>query len=203
MSSSATWPTRRALLAASAGLVLAPAAFAAPSGASDLVVTGNTARFGRRRYKCAVGHGGIRADKKEGDGATPAGAWPIRSVIYRADRVRLPNLKFDTREMTPADGWCDAPSDRMYNKPVRLPYGASAEKLWRADNLYDVIAVLGYNDDPVTPGLGSAIFLHVARPNYASTLGCIAFARKDLLAILAQATPATRVVVREAIAPAR
>ena len=192
--------TRRSLLVATAGLLLANStgALALPTAVSrDVIVSNGIARFGRCKYKCAIGHGGIRTDKKEGDSATPAGTWPIRFVLYRADRVRLPKLKFDVREMTPADGWCDAPSDPMYNRQVKLPYAASAEKLWRDDGLYDVVVVLGYNDDPVVPGLGSAIFMHVARPNYGPTLGCIAFAQENLLEILARATPATRVVVRK------
>jgi L,D-peptidoglycan transpeptidase YkuD (ErfK/YbiS/YcfS/YnhG family) len=171
---------------------------AAPAlAAADIVVTGTSARFGRTRYRCAVGHGGIRKNKKEGDGATPAGAWPIRSVLYRPDRIRLPKLAFEVRELAREDGWCDAAADPMYNRPVKLPYAASAEKLWRDDGIYDVIVVLGYNDKPVVPGRGSAIFMHIARPNYNPTLGCVAFARENLLEILSRATPGTRVVVRK------
>jgi L,D-peptidoglycan transpeptidase YkuD (ErfK/YbiS/YcfS/YnhG family) len=187
--------TRRTLLVGSAGALLAAATPAL--AATDIVVTGTSARFGRQRYRCAIGHGGIRRNKNEGDGATPAGAWPIRSVLYRADRVRLPKLAFETRELTPEDGWCDAPADPMYNRPVKLPYTASAEKLWRDDGIYDVIVVLGYNDKPVIPGRGSAIFMHIARSNYSPTLGCVAFARESLLEILARATHSTRVVVRK------
>ncbi|MDZ4866930.1 MAG: L,D-transpeptidase family protein [Alphaproteobacteria bacterium] len=190
-----TPPTRRAVLAASAGLVLAATseAFASPA---DLIIANGVARFGRSRYKCAVGYGGIRADKKEGDGATPAGSWPIRHVLFRPDRVRIPKMKFDVRDLKPNDGWCDAPSDLNYNRPVQLPYAASAEALWRKDGIYDVIAVLGYNDDPVVPGRGSAIFLHIARANYSPTVGCVALARENLLVFLSKATPATRVVIR-------
>lgn len=191
-------PTRRTLLVGSAGALLAAATPAL--AATDIVVTGTAVRFGRNRYRCAIGHGGIRTNKKEGDGATPAGVWPIRSVLYRADRVRLPKLAFDVREIASDDGWCDAAADPMYNRPVKLPYAASAEKLWRDDGIYDVVVVLGYNDKPVVPERGSAIFMHIARPNYTSTLGCIAFARENLLEILSRATPATRVIVRK---PAR
>jgi L,D-peptidoglycan transpeptidase YkuD (ErfK/YbiS/YcfS/YnhG family) len=192
--------TRRSLLVASAGLLLAGSAgrLALPAAAaSDVIVANGSARFGRARYRCAVGHGGIRTNKKEGDGATPAGAWPIRSVLYRADRIQLPKLAFKVHELTPEDGWCDAASDPMYNRPVKLPYAASAEKLWRDDGIYDVIVVLGYNDKPVVPGRGSAIFMHIARPNYSPTLGCVAFARENLLEILSHATRTTRVVIRK------
>ena len=88
------------------------------------------------------------------------------------------------RAIRPRDGWCDAPADRNYNRPVRHPYPASAERLWRADGLYDVVVVLGYNDRPRVRGRGSAIFMHVARPGYAPTEGCIALARPHLLRVL-------------------
>jgi L,D-peptidoglycan transpeptidase YkuD (ErfK/YbiS/YcfS/YnhG family) len=104
-------------------------------------------------------------------------------------------VKFEARALTPNDGWCDAAADANYNRPVQLPYAASAEKLWRADNIYDVIVVLGYNDAPVVPGKGSAIFLHIARPNYSPTLGCVALARENLIEFLRRATRSTRVVV--------
>jgi L,D-peptidoglycan transpeptidase YkuD (ErfK/YbiS/YcfS/YnhG family) len=100
------------------------------------------------------------------------------------------------RELKESDGWCDAPADPQYNRLVQLPYPASAESLWRSDHLYDIIAVLGYNDDPVVPGRGSAIFLHVARANYGPTAGCVAFAKENLIEILARATRSTRVIVR-------
>jgi L,D-peptidoglycan transpeptidase YkuD (ErfK/YbiS/YcfS/YnhG family) len=98
--------------------------------------------------------------------------------------------------MGPNDGWCDAPADRSYNRPVTLPYPASAERLWRSDNVYDLIVVVGYNDAPVVPGAGSAIFLHVARPNYSPTAGCIAFRLQDLARILSMMGPASRLDTR-------
>jgi L,D-peptidoglycan transpeptidase YkuD (ErfK/YbiS/YcfS/YnhG family) len=187
--------TRRSVLIG--GACTLAAAADASAATTDLIVTGNTARFGRARYRCAIGHGGIRNVKKEGDGATPAGSWPIRTVLYRPDRVTLPKLAFTTRALTETDGWCDAASDANYNRPVQLPYAASAEKLWRSDHIYDVIVVLGYNDAPVVAGKGSAIFLHIARPNYSPTLGCVALAKENLFDFLANATPVTRVVVRK------
>ena len=87
------------------------------------------------------------------------------------------------------DGWCDAPGDPAYNRPVKLPYSASAERLWREDHLYDIIVVLGFNDDPVVAGKGSAIFLHLAKADYAPTAGCVALALDDMLAALAQLKP--------------
>lgn len=108
----------------------------------------------------------------------------------------MPVTKLPVRALAPYDGWCDAPGDSRYNRLVRLPYPASAEQLWRGDHLYDLIVVVGYNDAPVVPGKGSAIFLHVARANYAPTAGCVAFARGHLLRILAMTAARARLIVR-------
>lgn len=145
-----------------------------------------TLRAGAAVYRCALGRAGVvRAEaKREGDGATPAGRYPLREIYYRADRLAAPQSALPMRALTETDGWCDDPADGAYNRPVRLPHGASTEALWRADGRYDVIAPLGYNDAPVVPGQGSAIFLHVAADAYAPTAGCVALALGDLLAVL-------------------
>ena len=137
------------------------------------------------RVRAALGHGGIRAQKQEGDGATPAGLLPLRRVLYRADRVARPRASVPVSPLAPHDGWCDDPWDVAYNRPVRLPYAGRHEALWRTDEVYDIIGVLGWNDTPAVRNLGSAIFLHLARPDYAPTEGCIAVARADLAALLA------------------
>ena len=136
-------------------------------------------------FECALGRGGCREDKREGDGATPIGTWPIRRVLYRADKIVRPGTALPLSVIARGDGWCDAPGDANYNRPVRHPYPASAEHLWRDDDLYDVVVVLGHNDDPVVPGAGSAIFMHVAETGFAPTAGCIALRLADLLALLA------------------
>lgn len=141
-------------------------------------------RIGGQRYRAAHGRGGVSAGKMEGDGATPAGALKLRRVLYRADRVRPPRAAAPVALLAPNDGWCDDPADAAYNRLVRLPYPGRHEALWRSDAVYDVIGVLGWNDDPVVRGRGSAIFLHVARPDYAPTEGCVALALADLLAVL-------------------
>ena len=147
------------------------------------------------RLRCALGRGGIRRDKREGDGATPVGSWPMRRLLYRADRVALPQTALPSSAIGEDDGWCDAPQDRNYNFPVRLPYSASAETLYRQDRVYDLIVPLGYNDAPVVAGAGSAIFLHVARPDFAPTEGCVALALADLLDVLRDADRESRVIV--------
>ncbi len=169
----------------------------------DLVITADgTASWSTRRFCCALGPAGIRPDKREGDGATPAGRFALRRVMYRADRLAAPATGLPVAALTPADGWCDDPADAAYNRPVRLPHPARHERLWRADAVYDVIVVIGHNDDPPRPGLGSAVFLHVARPDYAPTEGCVALALADLLAVLAEAKPGDSLVVEPAVGSA-
>ena len=146
-------------------------------------------RWPGARARCALGRGGVRTDKREGDGATPAGAWPLRRVLFRADRLAKPDTRLPIQALTPNDGWCDDPAASAYNKPVVLPFAASHERLWRDDRLYDVIVVLGHNDDPPVAGKGSAIFMHVARDDFGPTEGCVALALRDLLRLLAACAP--------------
>ena len=149
--------------------------------------------FGPRIYRAAIGRGGARADKQEGDGATPAGLLVLRRVLYRADRLAPPRCAVPLEPIAPDDGWCDDPASARYNRAVRLPFDAGHEQLWRADAVYDVIGVLGWNDDPPVRGRGSAIFLHVATPDVAPTAGCIALTLPDLLALLAAGLTAIEV----------
>jgi L,D-peptidoglycan transpeptidase YkuD (ErfK/YbiS/YcfS/YnhG family) len=143
-------------------------------------------RFRGQGWRCALGKGGIRPDKREGDGATPAALLPLRRLLYRADRMPPPVAPgFRVEPLSPADGWCDDPTHLDYNRPVALPHPARHEALWRQDGIYDLIGVLGWNDDPVQRGRGSAIFLHVARPGLAPTEGCIALPLADLCKLLA------------------
>lgn len=142
-------------------------------------------RFGPLAWRCALGRGGISTDKREGDGATPVGVLPLRRLLYRADRVAAPVCRLPVEPLSPEDGWCDDPGDVAYNRRVRLPHPARHERLWREDPLYDLVGVLGWNDDPVQRGRGSAIFLHLARPDLAPTAGCIALPERELRALLA------------------
>lgn len=151
----------------------------------------------RRTAPCALGRSGVRADKREGDGATPVGAFTLRRVLYRADRGPAPATGLDIGALRPDDGWCDAPLDLAYNRPVRLPFAGSHEALWRDDALYDIIVVLGHNDDPVVPGLGSAVFLHVADPAYGPTAGCVTLAEPDLRRLLAACRPGDRLAIAD------
>jgi L,D-peptidoglycan transpeptidase YkuD (ErfK/YbiS/YcfS/YnhG family) len=141
-------------------------------------------RLGVLNFSCAFGRGGRRVRKREGDGATPVGRWQVLGVLYRADRVRRPLTSLPLRAISSNDGWCDAPADRNYNRPVRHPYPASAERLFRCDGLYDIVVVLSHNARPRVRGGGSAIFMHVARPGYGPTEGCIALKREHLLRLI-------------------
>jgi len=151
--------------------------------------------LGPVQYPCAVGRGGRRPKRGEGDGVTPLGGWPLRHVFYRPDRVMRPKTALPVSPIAPDSGWCDAAGDPNYNRPVRLPYLASHEKLWRKDHLYDLVIVLGFNDWPRAQGRGSAIFLHLARPDYSPTEGCVALALPDMQRLLPVLRPHHRLIV--------
>lgn len=153
------------------------------------------ARLGDRRWRCTVGAGGVREDKVEGDAATPVGTFPLRRLYFRNDRLVLPKVRLPARPIDEHDGWCDDPQSTSYNRLVRIPNAWSHERMWREDSLYDLVVVVGYNDDPPEGEWGSAIFLHLARDDYAPTRGCIAFARDDLLELVTLIGPETRLRV--------
>lgn len=164
----------------------------------NLIVTADgRALWGATLMRCAVGRSGIisAAQKTEGDGATPIGIWPMREIIYRADRVTLPPTALPARAMKRTDGWCEIPSDPHYNQAVEHPYTVAVDQMWRDDHLYDIVVVLGYNEAPVVAGKGSAIFLHVARPDFSPSAGCVTLALDDLLRVVAQADSATCVEI--------
>ena len=149
---------------------------------------------GPLRLRCALGRAGVRACKREGDGATPRGCMALQGVYYNPARTRRPATALPVRAVRPNDGWCDAPDDRNYNRRVCHPYPVSAERLWRTDGLYDLIVVLDYNIKPRVRGFGSAIFLHVARPGFTATEGCVALKRSDLQKLLARLRPGSSLI---------
>lgn len=165
----------------------------------------DTLRFGDKLYVCRIGRGGLAepGEKREGDLKTPRGVLPLRCVYYRPDRLSAPKTSLPTIALTPEDGWCDDPAHPMYNRRVLLPFAGRHEKLWREDHVYDLIIPLGYNDGqdtvgnptPITPGAGSAIFLHLMREDGVGTEGCVAMKRKDLEEVLAGVNGEARVVV--------
>ena len=157
-----------------------------------LYCDGQTLSVGDRHYRCVIGKAGVTAEKREGDGKTPRGNFRLRGCYFRPDRVtRAPQTALPIQELSRHDGWCDDPAHPLYNRLVKLPFAARHEQLWRRDFVYDIIIPLGYNDDPVIPGKGSAIFLHLAQPDWRGTEGCIALARADMLKLLTQVNTET------------
>ena len=135
--------------------------------------------------RCSIGEGKITENKFEGDLCTPAGKWPLRRVFYRKDRLLKPDTSLQTLRISKNMGWSDDPrDDTRYNTLIKTPYLFSHETLWRLDSLYDIIVELGYNDSPPILGRGSAIFMHLARPNFEPTAGCVALKKSDLLSLL-------------------
>lgn len=147
---------------------------------------------------CALGRAGISADKSEGDGATPAGCFPLRQVLYRQDRLEPPPTGLPLAVIEPGDGWCDDPGHELYNRLIHLPFDAGCEHLWRQDHRYDVIVVVGYNDDPPTPAKGSAIFIHLAGAKFPATEGCVALDAPDLKRLIADCGPGDRIRITAA-----
>lgn len=138
-----------------------------------------------RSISCSIGRsGGVETiEKREGDGATPRGRWPLRAALLRPDRDLSRSTALPWRWLRESDGWSDDPRDPAYNRPIRHPHPFSAERLWRGDGLYDIIVTLGHNDTPPLPGAGSAIFLHCRKAGQ-PTEGCIAIDRDALAALL-------------------
>ena len=163
-----------------------------------LVLTPKGLRVGARLFPCAIGRGGIRADKREGDGATPVGVHRIVGCLYRADRIARPNGW--AVPIGPRDLWSDDGGDSNYNHLVRAPYGPSHERLRRADPLYDLVLITDWNWPDAVPGRGSAIFMHQWRAPRWPTAGCVALRRDHLRALAAMLRPGAELIVPRALA---
>ena len=151
---------------------------------------------GALRIAVALGRGGIKADKREGDGATPAGSFrPVR-LWWRKDRSPRPLSRLSARPIDPADGWCEDPADRRYNRPIRLEPGAAGDRLTRNDALYDLIIEINHNTRPRIAGRGSAVFIHLAREGFLSTAGCVALRESDLRRLLPRLRKNTPIDIR-------
>jgi L,D-peptidoglycan transpeptidase YkuD (ErfK/YbiS/YcfS/YnhG family) len=157
--------------------------------------TVGTLTCGNLTVRCALGRSGIRASKREGDGATPRGTFRLESAFYRRDKLCRPHAAIPVLPTHPDDGWCDAAEDRNYNRRITHPYPASAERLWRGDGLYDVVIIVDYNRKPRHRARGSAIFVHVAEKGLRPTEGCVALPRPALLKIMARIGRTTRLVI--------
>ena len=161
----------------------------------NLILHHNQLSWGNHIFPCTWGREGIRVEKEEGDGATPVGTFPFRRVFYRADRIEKPETRLPLHALNQQDGWCDDVNDERYNQHVTLPYGGRHENLWREDHVYDLILVVGHNDDPVILGQGSAIFIHLLRSEGAPTEGCVALHPQNLLKVIKESTQNSALVV--------
>jgi L,D-peptidoglycan transpeptidase YkuD (ErfK/YbiS/YcfS/YnhG family) len=150
---------------------------------------------GQRAIRAALGRTGIKAGKREGDGATPAGQFrPVR-LWWRSDRLPRPRTLLPVRPIAPHDAWCENPDDRRYNRPFQRSANEPGDRLRRADGLYDLIVEIDHNARPRVAGRGSAVFIHVARPGFAPTVGCVALMRGDLQRLVSRLSPKTRIIV--------
>ena len=150
---------------------------------------------GQLSLPVALGRGGVKANKREGDGATPRGTFRLKRLWWRAERHARPATLLPSQRIKPDDGWCEDPSDRRYNRPVKLPPDSKADRLARADALYDFIIEIDHNTRPRVAGRGSAVFIHVARERFAPTAGCVALDINSLRRLLARVGPRTRIMV--------
>jgi L,D-peptidoglycan transpeptidase YkuD (ErfK/YbiS/YcfS/YnhG family) len=150
---------------------------------------------GAARWRVALGRGGIKADKREGDGGTPAGRFrPVR-LWWRADRLRRPPTLLPMRRIGAADAWCEDPHDRRYNRAFRRSANEPGDRLRRDDALYDLIVEIDHNTRPRVAGRGSAVFIHVARPGFGPTAGCVALRQPALQALLSRLSTKTRIII--------
>ena len=133
------------------------------------------------KFRCALGKGGIKKKVKEGDNITPKGIFKIIKIYYRPDKINKIITSIKKIKIKKNMGWCDDPSSSYYNKQIKLPSKYNHERLYRKDNLYDLILVLNYNTNPIIKNKGSAIFLHIAKKKYQPTKGCVALKKQDLI----------------------
>jgi len=140
--------------------------------------------IGQQRFDCTLGRNGVTLEKTEGDGKTPIGTYPLRKLLYRADRLPKPETGLPAEVLTPETGWCEDPAHADYNRQITLPHPAGTDRMTREDHLYDLVIIVGYNDDPPVAPKGSAIFIHLARPEFTGTAGCIGLRLPDLVEVL-------------------
>ena len=150
--------------------------------------------FNNYKAKCSIGKRGIGIKKKEGDLVTPKGKYKIKFILYRKDRVKI-QTKIKKIIITRKMGWCDDPNSKKYNKLLKLPSTYKHEKLYKKENIYDIIIVLNYNMNPTVKNRGSAIFIHVAKKNYRKTEGCVALKKIHLLKVLKELKKNTQVMI--------
>ena len=147
------------------------------------------------KIKCTIGKNGITEKKQEGDLKTPKGIFKLIKIFYRKDRIKIFKSSLKKYYIKKNIGWCDDPNSQYYNRLIKFPFRGSAEKLWRKDNIYDVIIVLNYNLNPVIKNKGSAIFLHICKKNYLPTKGCIGINKKDMMNLIINIKNNTKLII--------
>ena len=155
----------------------------------------NYLTFRGEQFQCSIGRSGFSENKKEGDGFTPIGTFYIEKIYYRADKIENLDTRINKIIIDESDGWCDDPGHKEYNQLIQFPFNFSAEKLFREDSLYNVVCVLNYNTNPVIPGIGSAIFMHVAHNEYKPTEGCVALKQEYLIYLLSLVDDKTEIIL--------
>ena len=159
-----------------------------------ILINKNYLTFQKYKVKCAIGKKGIDYKKKEGDLLTPVGKFKIKFILYRKDRLKI-STKVKKKVIKKDMGWCDDPKSKNYNKLIKLPFSYNYEKLYRKENIYDIVLVLNYNMNPIARGKGSAIFIHVAKRKFKKTEGCVAIKKQDLLKIVKEIKQNTKVKI--------
>ncbi len=159
----------------------------------SMTIKSNYLLYNGMKYRCSIGNGGFSDKKKEGDGCTPVGIFRVTDILYREDKLKNLVTNYDLQAILTSDGWCDDPNSKYYNTQIKFPFAKSAESLFRQDDQYDIVCVTNHNQNPIVPGAGSAIFIHVASKDYSSTAGCVALSLDDLTEILSTLTKSTEI----------
>ena len=159
-----------------------------------IYINKNYLTYNKLKVRCAIGKKGIGYKRKEGDLITPKGRFKIKYILYRKDRVQI-STKLRKKVIKKDMGWCDDPQSNQYNRLIKLPFTFKCEKLYKKENIYDIILVLNYNMNPVKKNKGSAIFIHVAEINFKKTEGCVAIKKLNLIKLLKKINPNTRVKI--------
>jgi len=163
----------------------------------NLLVQNNYLYSDLGQFACAIGRAGLTKNKIEGDHKTPLGEFKFQKIYYRKDKLGEIIFKMPCAVIEKNDGWCDDPKNKLYNQHIQFPFDASAERLFRDDDLYDLLCVINHNTDPVIPGKGSAIFLHISKPNFEGTEGCIAIEKENIIELAKKIDLTTKLIIKD------
>ena len=162
----------------------------------NLLVQNNYLHSDLGRFTCAIGRAGLTTNKIEGDHKTPVGEFKFKKIYYRKDKLGEMIFQIPFAIIAENDGWCDDPKSKLYNQHIQFPFDASAEKLFRDDDLYDLLCVINHNTDPIVPGKGSAIFLHISKPNFEGTEGCVAIQKENIIELAKKIDLTTKLIIK-------